>query len=567
MSDLAREHAETLASRTIVALPIRDALVGNVKPILLSLLVAVGLLLAAMSANLALLMLTRYLERASELAMRTALGATRARILRQLFVESLALSIAGAVLAVAVGRIATRSLVAAIPDGVMISLPYLAKAAPDGRVVGIIAAVAVGLSIVFGIWPAVLVLDNKWQAESARATVTRGNRRIRHALVVTQIAVTVVLLVSSGLLITSFMNLINRDLGVVAPEELVTVRIPLSGARYQPDPAQQQFYETFLGDVARLPGVRSAGLISQVPGGGGRITTIETADHPLPRSAQPQAALRVVGGDYFSTLGIPLRSGRLPESRDRDGTPLVCVVSDSLGRWLSTDGAVIGRKLRLGSNPRAEWEVVGTVRDVQIGAVDAISPPVVYVSHLQAAENRMSLVVRTRAGGEPIARQVREIVRRMDPGIPVYGIATIQQQISDSRAIVSRRLPMMVCGVFACAALLLSLIALYAMCDYEVLTRRREFSIRLALGGSPAGLRRTILSDGLALAVAGIGVGVVAAFVVSRSINAILFGVANTDWRIYSGAAVTVVICAVLTALRPAFSATSVDPAAVMREP
>jgi putative ABC transport system permease protein len=131
--------------------------------------------------------------------MRTALGATRARILRQLFVESLALSIAGAVLAVAVGRIATRSLVAAIPDGVMISLPYLAKAAPDGRVVGIIAAVAVGLSIVFGIWPAALVLDNKWQAGSARATVTRGNRRIRHALVVTQIAVTVVLLVSSGL--------------------------------------------------------------------------------------------------------------------------------------------------------------------------------------------------------------------------------------------------------------------------------------------------------------------------------------------------------------------------------
>jgi ABC-type antimicrobial peptide transport system permease subunit len=122
-------------------------------------------------------------------------------------------------------------------------------------------------------------------------------------------------------------------------------------------------------------------------------------------------------------------------------------------------------------------------------------------------------------------------------------------------------------GVFACAALLLSLIALYAMCDYEVLTRRREFSIRLALGGSPAGLRRTILSDGLALSVAGIGVGVVAAFVVSRSMNAILFGVANTDWRIYSGVAVTVVICAVLTALRPAFAATSVDPAAVMREP
>jgi hypothetical protein len=340
MSDLAREHAETLASRTIVALPIRDALVGNVKPILLSLLVAVGLLLAAMSANLALLMLTRYLERASELAMRTALGATRARILRQLFVESLALSIAGAVLAVAVGRIATRSLVAAIPDGVMISLPYLAKAAPDGRVVGIIAAVAVGLSIVFGIWPAVLVQDNKWQAGSARATVTRGNRRIRHTLVVTQIAVTVVLLVSSGLLITSFMNLIT-------PQR-------------QPD-----------------------------------------TEFPPPRQDL--------------VVALPARARR---------------------RTILSE------------------------------------------------------------------RFLELLLRRV--------------------------------GLVACS---------FASCR-----------------------RRLLFDDGTPLVCAGIGVGVVAAFVVSRSINAIPFGVANTDRRIYSGVAATVVISAVLTALRPASTATSVDPAAVMRE-
>src|SRR5213082_1406708 len=260
---LAREHPDALAGRTVAALPIRDALLGNMKPMLASLLGAVALLLGIMGANLALLMLTRYVERAPELAMRSALGATRGRVLRQLFVESLLPSVAGAALAMAIGHLTTRRLLAAIPDGVRIDMPYLTRVGLDARVIGVIVGLATLLAVGFGVGPALLITKLPGRAGDARTTLARGDRRFRRGLVAAQVALTVVLLVAAGLLAMSLRNLLRRDVGFRHPAGLVAARAPLTGPRYQAPVAQRQFYEALVSRGATLPGVRHAASRSE----------------------------------------------------------------------------------------------------------------------------------------------------------------------------------------------------------------------------------------------------------------------------------------------------------------
>ncbi|HEY6157413.1 MAG TPA: ADOP family duplicated permease [Gemmatimonadales bacterium] len=565
MTALASEHPDALAGRTVAAVPLRDALLGTMKPILAGLVVAAAFLLVIMGANLALLMLTRYAERTPELAMRSALGATRARVLRQLLVESLVPSLAGAAVATAIGQLATRGLLAAIPDGVRINLPYLMDAGLDGRVIAVIVGVAIMLAIGFGLAPALGITKVSGPAGDLRTTLGRGDRRFGRGLVVAQMALTVVLLVSAGLLVVSLGNLVRRDLGFRAPDEVVTVRAPLTGSRYAQAVAQRQFYQALLARSAVLPGVRYAALIDEAPGGGGGFTTFEAVDRPSPRSQQPRALVRIVGGDYFATLGIPLVAGRVFDSRDRSDTPPAAIVSAGCAQLLAKDGAIIGRRLRLVATDSTEWEVVGVVGDVQATPLDTDTPPVVYVSHLQLSENRMMLVMRTQLGVSSVAGQIRAIVRSLDPGVPVYGASTLDQQLSQSKAVFSRRFPLMLCGVFAAAALALTLVALYAICLHQVLARRREFGIRLALGGAPGSLRRLLLADGMLLSAAGIGMGVMVAALVTRSLRAILFGIAATDWRVYGVVAVGVLAAALLAMVGPVLRAGSVNPGVALR--
>src|SRR5207237_8086720 len=198
-----------------------------------------------------------------------------------------------------------------------------------------------------------------------------------------RVALPVVLLVAAGLLAMSLRNLGRRDVGFRDPAGLVAARAPLTGPRYQSPLAQRRFYEALVSRAAALPGVRHAGLIEEVPGGGSKITTFEPTDRPVPRSVQPRAALRIVGGEYFATMGIPVVAGRAFDARDRSDAPPVAVVSASFAKWLARDGATVGRRLRLATTGPTEWQVVGVVGDVQVAALDADSPPVVYLSHLQ----------------------------------------------------------------------------------------------------------------------------------------------------------------------------------------
>jgi putative ABC transport system permease protein len=562
MSDLGREYPDDLAGRTVDALLLRDALLGDVKPILLSLVGAVGILLVAIAANLALLTLSRFIERAPELATRAALGATRARVIRQLLAESVASSVVGGALALLVGNVATRQLLATIPEGVRIGMPYLADASIDPIVASVVVAFALLLSLAFGLGPALLATSGPRRQTDTRTTFSRAERRVRKGLVVAQVALTVVLLVASGLLATSFRQLVTRNVGFTAPEELVTARVSLSGARYEAPEAQRQFFESLLERTAALPGVRSVAVISSAPGGGGGMTAFESLDRPVGRAARPRAALRMIGGEYFTAMGVRLLAGRALASSDDANAPRAVVVSASLAQLLATDAEVIGRRLRFEETENTVWEVVGVVGDVHITALDAESPPVAYVSHLQLAENRMSIVARARV---PLAEPLRAIVRSMDAQLAVYAVGTLEQQMRDSRAVFQRRFPLTLVGVFAATALLLALIALHAICAHDVFTRRREFGIRVALGGSPAMIRRSILQSGVVLAGVGLAIGIAVALVAARAMSVVLFGVAPGEWRVYASVAAVVIVSALLATLRPAIRAGSVHPSVMLR--
>ena len=565
MAELARDHPDALAGRGVRVAPLRDALLGSTQPVLTSLVVAVVFLIVIMGANLALLTLSRYFERTPELVMRAALGATRARIVGQLLVESLVPSVAGAALAVAIGQVATRELIAAIPDAVRIGMPYLANAGLDANVIAVIGGVAIVLVVAFSVVPALFITRSGAPGGDARATVGRGVRQLRRGLVAAEVALTMVLLVASSFLVASFTNLARRDLGFRDPAGLITARAPLSGARYVDPGARYQFYESLLARSAALPGVRDVALIDEVPGGGGGVTTVEPVDRPRPAAMLPRAVLRTIGGEYFRTMGIPVMTGRRFDTRDRADSPPVAVISASLARLLATEGSTVGRRIRLAATGGTVWEVVGVVGDVQVAALDADSPPVVYLSHLQTAENRLMLVLRTDLGVAAATNQLRELVRSLDAGIPVYAVARLDEHLGASRAIFSRRFPMILCGVFAAAALALTLVALYAIGLHETLTRRREFGIRIALGATPGSIQRLILNDAMLLSGIGVACGAIGAIAVSHSMQALLFGIVATDWRIYAAIAAAVVGAALLSSVAPALRAGSVSPSIAMR--
>jgi len=567
MTELGGEYPRELGGRTVVAAPLTDVVLGTVKPILMSLMGAVVLLLAVMCTNLALLMLTRHLGRGRELAIRTALGATRVRIHRQLFAESIALTIPGVLLALAVGDVGVRLLVATIPDGVAIGMPYLAGVGLDGVTVMVVALSALLLSLVFGLGPATLAARASDPTLGTRTvTMSREHHRLRRGLVAAQIAVTVVLLVAAGLLGTSLRNLLRTDIGIGAPKQLVSARVSLSGPRYGSSAAQQAFFAEVLERAAALPGVRDVGAISQLPLGGGRITTFEGVGRPRPPGRRPRAAMRVVAGRYFSTMQIPLRAGRMFTDGDRSDAPPVAVVSAGMARRLARNGAVLGQHIRLGATDTTEWEVVGVVGDVQVAALDLESPPAVYVSHLQVAENRMSVVVRTTIVPAGIGSGLRTIVRALDASVPVYAVTTIDRQIRDARAVFSRRFPMTLCIAFALSALSLALVGIYSLCAHDVLTRRREFAIRLALGASPGHVRATILTGGLTLIVVGVAIGVAAAISIAGALQPLLFGVHVDDWRVYGAVAAGATGAAFLATLLPTVRAGRVNPITVMGE-
>ena len=568
MNRLAAAYPETNSARGIVVEPLREVIVGPVRPTLVVLIGAVAIVLIIACANVGSLVLTRSIERGGEIAVRTALGASRRRLIRQLVTENVLIAVAGGALGAWIAWHAVRALVAVASPEMLDRMPQLRDAGVNLTVLAFTLALACLTGIAFGLAPALLATHRRATdllRGGARAGTSRGRRRLRDALVACEIACTVVLVVAATLMARSLGRLMDVHPGFVA-DRVVTSRIALAGERYQRGDVQQRFFEGFVARVRALPGVRFAGAVTNPPlqGGGTNTFRVEGQSEP-PASNRPEATMRGVAGEYFSAMGIPLVAGRFFTAQDDSLRPYGIIVNESLARRFVERAPAVGAKLRFYAFPDSAWEIIGVVGDVKTSRLDAPAPHTVYYSHLQAAENRMTVVAKTTRDERALLGEIRRVARAMDPALPVYDMRTMRQQIGQSPAVSARRYPMLLIGAFAVAALALAIVGVYGVIAYSVAQRTRELALRVALGATNGNVIALILKRGALLALVGIGVGLLAALVLSRSLGALLYDVSATDGATYAGVAILLGLVALLASYIPSRRATRVDPATALR--
>ena len=569
MTGLAAQYPESNSGRGVLMTPLPEVVAAGMERPLLVLFGAVGLVLLIACANVATLLLARAVTRSRELALRSAIGAARSRLIRQLLTEHLVLSLAGAMLGVGIAALGVRGLLAILPDSVFSQLPTLRNAAVNLNALGFTTAVALGLGLLIGLAPA-LLLSRRSPAEllrsDSRTGTGKGHHRLRDALVMLELALTLVLLVGAGLLGRSLVALLRVDPGFTA-DQVVTVRVALAGPQYADGIRQNRFFEDVLARARALPGVVAVGAISNAPLQGGGTNTFHVDGEPEPPTAsRPEATTRAVAGEYFSALRIPLLAGRVLEPQDDRTAPYAVVLSRDLSRRLFGDQPAVGRRIRFYGWQDSAWAIVGVVGDVKTDRLDAPAAPTVYYSHLQGPANRMSVVARSEsADPTPLIPALRREVHKLDPAIAVYFTQTMGQYIESSEAVTSRRYILLLLGAFAAAALLLALIGVYGVIAYSVAQRTREVAIRVALGANRGHIVSLISRNGIRLLLTGLGFGSVAAFGLTRAMRSLLFGVGAADLWTYGVVALLLGAVVMIASAIPAWRATKVDPAITLR--
>jgi predicted permease len=545
-----------------LVVPFKEQVVGRSRQLLFLLLGAVGLLLLIACANVANMLLSRSATRGRELALRAALGAGRARLMRQLLTESVLLSALGGGLGILLAWWGSGLLVAALPG----NLPLTEQIRIDARVLGFALAASVLTGLLFGLAPA-LTASGANLNDSMKQSARRARQGwLLNSLVSAQLALALVLLTGAGLLIRSFVRLEVSDHGF-RTESLLTASIALPESYYQGKAKPRNFYQELLLRLASLPGAREVGMASDVPFEGvwDRIMTPEgsTAAHI------PIVNYTLVLGDYFQALGVPLKSGRFFREADGPGAKPVVVVNETLAHRFWPGQDPIGKRLKEGTREmETPWmTVAGVIGDVNQGAPDREVRPHVYEPYLQAAGyswlRKMNLAMLT--SGDPLALSgaVRGEVRRLDPELPVTKIRTIRQILDSSLA--PRRLSMWLLTVFALAALLLAALGIYGVMAYAVARRTREIGIRMALGAQRPNVLRMVLGQGMKLVAFGVAIGLGASLALTRLMTSFLYDVKPTDPLTYAAVALLLILIALAANFAPARRAVSVDPTVALR--
>jgi putative ABC transport system permease protein len=567
---LAAQYPDANGGVDVIAVPLHESMVGQIRRAVLVLAGAVGFVLLIACVNVANLLLARAASRANEMAVRAALGAGRGRLIRQLLTESVLLSVAGGALGLLLAVWGVDLLIGLQPQGI----PRLDAVRVDGAVTLFTMLLGAGTGIAFGVGPAVhssrQTLAGTLKEWGRGALSTRRGARVRSVLVVAEMALAVTLLAGAGLLVRSFAKLTAVDPGFRVQQAL-TFELSLPVARYDDQDRQVAFFDRLLPRLRALPGVQSAGAVMLLPlDGGGFVISFTVAGRPpVPPAEQPAMQARVASPEYFRTVGIPLKRGRLFTDADRAGTTPVVILTELAVRQFFPGEDPIGRRITLGwgrgpGTPRAGGEVVGVVGDVKDVGLAEPHPPQIYLPFRQWPVRSMAVVLETSVPPARVANEARRAVLDVDPDLPIANVRTLDQIVA--RSISQPRFYTTVLTAFALVALVLAAIGIFGVLSYAVAQRTREIGIRMALGAQHRVVLGLVVRDAMILAGIGVVAGILAASYLSRTLATLLFEVSPADPLTFLGAAILLMVVALVASYLPARRATDVDPLTALRD-
>jgi putative ABC transport system permease protein len=554
--------ADEFMGATVV--PLRQDLVGETRPALLILLGAVSLVLLIACVNVANIILARGASRQKEMALRIALGAGRSHLLRHLFTESLLLALAGGGLGVLLALWSLAPLRALVPVDMVGGAPITL----DSRVLLFTLFASLASGVLFGLIPGLRLLGTDLNAtlqEGGRGSAGSGRaRRMRSALVVTEIAMAAVLLIAAGLLLRSFSQLLRVHEGF-NPDHVLSMQLSLPQARYPKPVDRVAFVRSALEKINSLPGIAAASAISRLPlNPGNSSRSIEIEGRTTPASGDIAPDYLVVTPDYFQTLGVPLLSGRTFSERDDVNATPVTIISEATARHFWPNGDAIGKHLRGACGDEKTWcQVVGVVGDIKQHHLEQASKLALYVPFSQDPWAFFALVVRTKLEPRSAASAVAGAIRSIDADEPVYNIRSMRDV--EAASLSPQRLQIALIALFAALALVLACMGIYGVMAYSVARRTNEMGVRMALGAQASNVLGLVMGEGLRLAVLGAGIGLAGSFFAARLLSGMLFGITPTDPFTFLGVAVLLVAVAMVACYVPARRATRVDPLVALR--
>jgi putative ABC transport system permease protein len=567
----ARADSKTMTSRfdhgnfSFNFLPVNDFIVGDVRPALVALLIAVTLVLLIAAVNVANLTLVRAASRVKEISIRTALGASRVQIIRRLLTESVLLAVAGGLLGILCAFWGVSLLLKFAPE----NLPRLDQIKIDGFVLLWTVVVSLLTGLICGLVPAWqssrLNLNEVLRDGGRSTTESAGRRRGRSILVVAELALAVMLVTGAGLLIKSLWRLQQVDLGI-DPDRVLSMSFALRGQRYQEPAPVSEFAKRLVEQTKALPGVQHAAISNSLPPDETDFSSDFTIEGRVPSEGLPQIAyFNRASPDYFETLGIPVRAGRSFTSADLTGSLRVVIINETLRRRFFPGEDPIGKRINLNVVGEPDWtQIVGVVADVKYNGMADDVQPAIYQPLAQEPTWGGFLVVKTQSS-DPLSltAAVRNEIRKIDPDLPVTQVATMEQRLS--KAVSQPRFRTILIALFAAVALLLACVGIYGVISYSVTQRTHEIGIRMALGAQTGDVLRMVIRQAIALAGIGVGLGLAASFALTSLMSTLLFGVKPTDPPIFIATALLLAATALVASYLPARRAAKVDPLVALR--
>ncbi len=564
-ASLQSQYPETNTNRQVRVVSLHEDFVREIRPALLVLFGAVGFVLLIACANVANLLLARASTRGKEIAIRAALGANRARIVRQLLIESLLLSLAGGATGLLLAIWGLDLLVAMSPAG----LPRIEEAGLDASVLGFTFIVSTLTGVIFGMAPALQAskvnLSEMMKEGAKGASAGRSRKRLRGALVVVEVALSLVLIIGAGLLVKSFLHIMAIDPGY-DPDRVVTMDLPLAPSKYSKPEQLSAYFDEVTRRAAKLPGVEAAAVTTLLPLGDQDIvyTFNIVGRPPAPAGESPRARYQIIGPGYFEAMKMSMRKGRAFFEQDTSATPGVVVINEALARTYFPDEDPIGKHLDGDDADFPPRQIVGVVGDVRQMGLDQDIVPIVYVSHLQNPARRMNLVARSMSPNPAdIVPTLRGAVLELDKNQLIWQTRTLNELLDKS--IAARRFNMILLGVFASIAVLLAGIGVFGVMSYTVTQQTHDIGLRMALGAGKTDVLRMVITQGMSLVGVGLTLGLAGAFAVTRVLSGLIHGVSATDPAVFAVVAAFLAAIALIACYLPARRAMNIDPMKALR--